>query len=312
MMLGVLAWFGRHGTALMAAGIVTGLAVPPLAHLLGPILPGLIFFLTVATLLRIDWPQVLAHARHPGRIALAVAWFLVATPVLMLVAVRAFDLPPSLSEALVLWAASSPLVSSPAIAMLLGLDGALALVVMASSTLLMPVILPPLVLGLIGMDIGLGLVPLMLRLILFVGGAVLLAVLLRRWLGWAWLQRHVTELNGVNVLTLLVFAIAVMDGMWQRLTDDPQTVLLYAGCAMAASIGCQALSVGAFAWLDRPQSFTIGLLGGNKALALVYASMAGKASPDLGLFFACQQLPIYLLPALLAPIYRRLGAQLSA
>jgi hypothetical protein len=28
------------------------------------------------------------------------------------------------------------------------------------------------------------------------------------------------------------------------------------------------------------------------------------------LFFACAQLPIYLLPAALAPIYRRLGATL--
>jgi len=309
MILRFLAILGRHGTLLMAAGIVAGLAVPPLAHVLAPTLPPLIFLLTTATMLRIDWPQVMAHARRPLRIAMVVAWTLLLTPMLMAFVVKALHLPEGLAEAMVLWSASAPLISLPAIAFLMGLDGALALLVMVTATLLMPITLPPLVLGLIGVKLGIGILPLMARLGFFVAGAVTVAAVVRRVAGPERLKRRAMEINGINVLLLVLFALGVMDGMWQRLAQDPDSVLLYAASAMGASLALQVVSCAAFAWLDRFSSLTIGLIGGNRNMAIVWASLAGGASPDLMLFFACLQLPIYLLPAALAPIYRRLGAQ---
>jgi hypothetical protein len=41
-------------------------------------------------------------------------------------------------------------------------------------------------------------------------------------------------------------------------------------------------------------------------MAIVWANLGGAATPELTLFFAAVQLPI--LPALLEPAYRRLGA----
>jgi hypothetical protein len=41
-------------------------------------------------------------------------------------------------------------------------------------------------------------------------------------------------------------------------------------------------------------------------MAIVWANLGGAATPELTLFFAAVQLPI--LPALLKPAYRRLGA----
>jgi len=309
MILHVLAWLGRHGTALMALGIAAGLAAPPLAHFLAPTLPPLIFLVTVATLLRLDWPQVLEHARRPHRIALVVAWSLLVTPLVVTLAAHVFNLPQSLAQAMVLWAASPPMMSLPAIAYLLGLDGALALVVMVSGTLLVPLTLPPLVFGLTGIDTGIGVLPLMARLAMFVGATVLIASALRRFIGPERLRRRSDELNGLNVLLLVAFAVAVMDGMWSRIAQEPWNVLFYAFSAIAAGVLMQALSFTAFSWLDRPSSLTIALIGGNKNMAIVWASLAGATSRDLMLFFACLQLPIYLLPAALAPIYRRLGAR---
>jgi bile acid:Na+ symporter, BASS family len=312
MILQVLAWLGRNGTALMAAGIVLGLAVPPLSHILAPTLPPLIFLITVTTMLRIDWPQVVRHARRPHRIALVVAWSLLLTPIVVTLVVRGLDLPRGLAQAMVLWAASPPMMSLPAVAYLLGLDGALALVVMVTGTLLVPLTLPPLVLGLTGIDTGLGVLPLMARLALFVGASVLVASGLGRLIGPDRLRRHATELNGFNVLLLLVFAVAVMDGMWHRIAEGPGRVLLFALSAIVAAIVMQAVSFAAFAWLDRQSQLTVALIGGNKNMAIVWANLASAASPDLMLYFACLQLPIYLLPAALAPIYRRLGTRAAA
>lgn len=308
MILSVLARLGRHGTWFLAGGLFIGLLLPPLAALLRPLLPALIFVLTAATFLSIDWAALAVHARRPGLLALQLAWGLAATPVIVALAARLLGLPSGLTQGLVLWAASPPLISVPAIALLLGLDGALALLAMVASTFVMPLTLPPLVLGLIGLDLGLSVPALMLRLAIFIGGAALLAALLRRVCGVAWLRQHSLELSGLSVLILLLFAIAIMDGVTARLLSEPRAVLLYAAVALGASVALQALSLLVFSRLARIPALTIGLVGGNKNMAIVWANLAGAASPELSLFFATVQLPIYVLPALLKPVYRRLGA----
>lgn len=308
-----LAFFDRHGTRLLASGLFVGLALQPVAHAIWPLLPALVFLLTAATLLRIDWPRVIAHARRPLRLGVLVIWALAVSPVLMAAIVQILGLPTGLAEALVLWAASPPLMALPAIALLLGLDAALALLVMIAATFLVPLTLPPLLLGLMGLDLGIGIGPLMARLAVFVGGAGAAAGLLRWFLGRERLGRLGTEISGINVLLLVLFAVAVMDGMAGHLLDEPLRVLGYCAGALGASLGMQAVSVLSFGWLGRPSALTMGLVSGNKNMAVVWASLslAAARSPDLMLFFACAQLPIYLLPAALAPIYRRLGATMA-
>jgi len=309
MIFRFLAFFHRHGTSLLASGLFVGLALQPLAHAIRPLLPSLVFLLTAATMLRIDWRQVIAHARHPLRIALLLVWALGISPVLMAAVTRILDLPTGLAQALVLWAASPPLMALPAIALLLGLDGALALLVMIAATFLMPLTLPPLLLGLMGLDLGIGIAPLILRLTVFVGGAGVLAGLLRWRLGGEGLRRHSAEISGTNVFLLVLFAVGVMDGMPSHLINEPVRVLGYGVAALGASVSLQAVSFLSFGWLGRSSALTVGLVGGNKNMAVVWASLssATAGSPDLMLYFACAQLPIYLLPAVLAPIYRRLG-----
>jgi BASS family bile acid:Na+ symporter len=305
-----LAFFDRRGTTLLASGLFVGLALQPVAHTIWPLLPTLVFLLTAATMLRIDWPQVIAHGRHPLRIAVLVLWALVVSPVLMAAITKVLGLSTGLAQALVLWAAAPPLMSLPAIALLLGLDGALALLVMVTATFLMPLTLPPLLLGLMGLDLGIGIAPLMLRLALFVGGAGAVAGLLRWLFGRERLGCLGTEISGINVLLLVLFAVAVMDGMPRHIVNEPLRVLGYCIAALGASVGLQAVSFLSFGWLGRFAALTVGLVGGNKNMAVVWASLSAGAagSPDLMLYFACAQLPIYLLPAVLAPIYRRLGA----
>jgi len=308
-MLHPLALLGRRGTWFLAAGLFVGLVLPPLATLVRPALNTLIFLLTAASFLGVDGPALAAHARRPGLLALVLAWILVAAPAATALAAQALGLPPPLAQGVVLWAASPPLLSAPAIALLLGLDGALALILMVSGIFLMPFTLPPLVLGLIGLKLGIGILPLMRSLLLFIGGAALLGLALRRLIGTARLRRHALELNGLNVLILLLFAVAVMDGVGPLLLAKPLQVLLYAGTALGASLALQALTFLVFAFLPRLSALTIGLVGGNNNMGLVWASLGAAATPELTLFFAMVQLPIYLLPAALKPVYRRLGAE---
>jgi bile acid:Na+ symporter, BASS family len=308
MMLRALALLGRHGTTFLAIGLFTGLVLPPLATLVRPALNTLIFLLTTTAFLGIDWQALAAHARRPLVLALVLAWLLLVTPVAVALAARALGLPLPLAQGLVLWAASPPLISLPALALLLGLDSALALILMVIGIFLMPFTLPPLVLGLIGLKLGIGILALMKKLVLFIGGAALVAMALRRLIGTARLRRHALELSGLNVLILLLFAVGIMSGVGPRLMAEPRQVALYAATALAANLGLQALSLLAFAFLPRVSALTIGLVGGNNNMAVVWATLGAAATPELTLFFAMVQLPVYVLPAALKPVYRRLGA----
>jgi predicted Na+-dependent transporter len=311
-----LARLRRNGPVVMAAGLVVGLAVPPLAALLRPTLPALVFLLTVATFLSVEWPEVCRHARRPGLLAIIAVTVLLVTPIIAALVARLAGLPPGLAQGLVLWSASPPLASVPAIAMLLGLDGALALVAMLVGTFLMPFTLPPLVLGLIGFELGIGLVALMMRLVVFIGAASLAAKVLHRAVGAARLRRRADALGGVNVMLLHLFAIAVMDGVGELIRADASLVLLYAATAFAANLGFQALGFvavrGAFRGLDRADAATMALAIGNRNMGVVYANLGGAATPELTLFFVAVQLPIYAVPLVLRSVYRRLVAPSGA
>jgi bile acid:Na+ symporter, BASS family len=308
LILRSLTFLGRHGTRFLAVGIFLGLIFPSLAALLRPALAALIFLLTAATFLSVDWEALAAHARRPALLALILGTQLLLCPVIVAQLVEVARLPSALAQAIVLWAASPPLISVPAIALLLGLDGALALLLMLAGSLLMPLTLPPLVLGLIGLKLGIGLPALMRNLGLFIGGAALVAALLRWHFGAARLRRHALVLSGLNVLILMLFGIAIMDGVRELILSRPEQVLLYGLCAFLESLVLQGLSFIAFAWAPRLSALTIALVGGNRNMAVVWAALGSAASPELMLFFAVVQLPIYLLPAALRPLYRRLGA----
>jgi bile acid:Na+ symporter, BASS family len=312
MIVWLLRFLRRYGTAVIAAGLLVGLAFAPLAHLLRPGLWLFAFLLTAASFLAVDWHVLIAHARRAALMLLLPAWLLLASPVLVDVVARLGGSATPLAQSLVLWAGSAPLVSSPALAMLLGLDGALALTAMISGTFLMPFILPPLVLGLIGLDLGIDVFVLMERLSLFVGSAALLAAVLRRFAGSRRIESSGAEIGGFNVLLLFLFAAAAMDGVGELILARPAAVLLYVASAFIANIGLQAVGV-LISWrLGRVPALTVGLVSGNRNMAVVIANLGSATTPEIALFFAAAQFPIYMLPAALAPIYRLLGIAVPA
>jgi len=131
---GWLAWLGRQGTRAVAASLFIGILLPPLAALLKPVFPYALFALLCLAFLRVNPTEVRRHFRHPLRIAAAASWMMLATPVLIgliLVALNLSERVPGLYIAMILQAASPPLISAPTLAALMGLDAALSLATQA-------------------------------------------------------------------------------------------------------------------------------------------------------------------------------------
>ncbi len=303
-----LAFVGRHATKFMACGVLVGFFFPSLAALAKPLLvPTLVIPLALA-LVRLDGSAIADCRRQPGLIALLLVFILGASPLVVWAITTpalAVGLPAGLREALILMSASSPIVSNVAIALFVGLDASLAAVAVVFATALVPFTLPPLALALLDLELAISLPEFMTRLAALVGSAFVAAWLVRRMVRPATLAAWRERIDGLAVLNLVVFALAIMDGVTAFALERPGYALLATLLAFAFNLLLQAAGWLAFRRRGALTALTVALLSGNCNMGLVLVALSGHAAVEVTTFFALAQLPMYMLPALLEPLYRR-------
>ncbi len=305
-MVWLLTVLGRHATKVLFVGVFIGLALPGLADLFRPLLAPCVVMLLFAALLRVDWTAMSAYLRRPGLAGLLLAWLLLVCPVVTWLLLDFVPIPDSLKSAIVLMAAAPPILGSASIAMILRLDGALVVVGALMATLLTPLTVPPLALRLLGIQLDIGLGDFMLRLAAVVVIAFVGAVIVRRFVTPAALAARAQLLDGVVVFAMLIFAIAIMAGVTDAVFERPQTVALWTLAAFIVNPVLQFFGVLAFSWLGLRKALSIGLMSGNCNMGLLLAALPAEKDADVLLFFAIAQLPMYMLPIIMVPLYKRL------
>jgi BASS family bile acid:Na+ symporter len=304
----VLDHLAAHGMRLLAGGVFVGLAWPGLAAWAAPLLAPAVFVLLTAALLRLDPVALRRQAARPAAALLMVVWLLALSPALTAVVVARLPLPPGLAAAVVLMSAAPPIMSSIAFALMLGFDAALTTVATFLATLLAPLVLPPLALWLLGLSLDIDAARFTLRLALLAGGALVAALVIRAAVPRAVLAANATRIDGVAVLTMLVFAVAIMNGVAAALLARPGHVALVAAISFVAALAEQAAALAAFWWRGRGTALTAAFCSGNRNLGLLLAALGAGAAGDIALYCAVGQLPIYILPWALRPLYRRISA----
>jgi bile acid:Na+ symporter, BASS family len=305
-----IVWLGRHAGPLFVVGVVTGVVAPPLASLLQPLLLPAILLPFVVALVKLEPLALLQHVRRPGLVIGLVLWSLLGAPLSIALVVRLLAIEPGLAALLVTTAACAPLMASGALAMLLGLDVALALLVVVPATALVPLTVPPIALWLAGLTIDLPARELGLRLAVLVLGSAVLAMALRRWLGAARLRAGAPVLDGLAVLGFVVFAVGIMDGFTVTALERPGFVALIVLAVFVLNAGLQGFTaLCLWPFLSRRAALTAGLLAGNNNVGLVLASLIDTAPTTMLVFIAAAQFPIYLLPIVQRRLYRHLLAE---
>ena len=304
--LRAMAWSARYGSILLAVGIFGGIVSPGLARAFKFFVTPNVAILMTAVLLRVDIPGTLVHIRRPARAGLITLLQMVVTPVIAWIATVPLHLDPGIAAGVVIFATGCAASSSAAFARMVGLDPELSLVVTLMSLALVPFTAPPIALEVIGVDLSIGTGKLMLSLLIIVGLPLALALILRRLSGAGRLARHGDAVDGFTVWMVVFYGFAVMDGLQARMALDPAWVVQALLAAFIVDYGLNLVTTLALVpWGVRPAA-SAGLMSGNRNMALYLAVLPATTDPRITLFFGLCQIPLFLSPFLLRPIYRRL------
>jgi BASS family bile acid:Na+ symporter len=297
---------GGRATTLLPFSLAIGLLFQNLSAAARPLLWPLAVALLMLALARTDWTRLRTLLRRPGlAIALALA-NLIVVPLVVWPIWQALGLGPGLIAALCLSAMAPGIISAATTATFLRLDSSLALLLTLFTNFLVPFTLPPLALWLLGLDLKISALDLSLRLALIVVLALLGAIAIRRFLGNR-LAEHGSTLDGLSIVVLMIFAIPLMDGVVVRALAEPFKLVGFIGGAFAGMLLCNlVMTAGTWPFLDRRDALTAGYCSGGRHNALLMAVLPASADADIFLFIAAVQFPLYLMPTLLEPIYRRL------
>lgn len=310
-----LAWLGRQGTRAVAVSAIIGICVPPLSAIARPWLQEAVFALLVLAFLRVDVTAMRGHLARPLLLAGVIAWTMVAIPLTLGLIGRVTGLAhaaPDLMLALYIVTAAPTLMSGPAFAYLLGLDGALSLATLILGMIVTPISVPLIAPLMLENELPISATALSLRLAGLLVGSAVLAIVLRKLIGTERLTAARVEIDGLNVILLFIFAVAVMDGVAVSFIDRPLMSIAIAALTVVVAVTQITLTMLVFWRLPKTDAFVLGLGAGNRNMSVIVAAL-GAAIPDFTwLFFALAQLPIYFLPLVATPLAARLKASAAA
>ena len=307
-----LAWLGSQGPRAIAALVFVGIAVPPAGELLKPYVTEAIFALLCLSFLRVDLSALRVYLRRPALVLAATAWTMVGVPLLVgeigvLSPLQAQS--PDLYLALMLQAVASPMMASPALAAIMGLDSTLVLVTLVITTALVPLTAPLFAFAFLGSGLSLSPLNLGLKLLAILAGSMLVAGAIRWSMGAAAVKRHASVIDGLTVMFLFVFVSAVMGNVAGSLLADPIWALELTLLAFAVFFTLVAATVLIFRKAGYARAMALGLMVSQRNMGLMLAATDGLLPGTTWLYFAFSQFPIYLSPQLLKPIVGRINSQ---
>jgi BASS family bile acid:Na+ symporter len=304
-----LAWLGRHGTNAVAVSILLGIALPPLGALIRPIFPETVFLLLCLAFLRVDPGALRAEFGRPKLLIAAAVWTMLVVPVLAGLGLRAFDLgdrSTALLLALMLNVVAPPIFSSPALATLMGLNAAVTLALLLACVAVTPFFAPALVAVFVGPAVTFSPLALGLRLVLMLAGAACVGIAVRSFAGKAWVERQAERIDGLNVVVLFLFAVALMGDVLSNTIARPLFVLGLLALSTAVTFGLSALTALIFARSGFHSALPLAHAAGSRNTGLMLAAAAGSVPELVWLYVALIQIPIYALPLIMRPLLRRL------
>ncbi|WP_064608657.1 hypothetical protein [Photobacterium sp. J15] len=302
----MISLLSKHSSTLLIVAAILGFLFPDTSFALFPVLPYILFFLMLFTLLgmpqallvkqlfnREIWLYALFHSALLTLISCSVAMLLNASPELLL--------------AIAGVAATGSLFATPAIARSVGLDALKAMAMTIASTLLMPIILCINLIVFQDEHFTLDMQSYLQRLVIFIFGPMLFSALCYRFIPHHLLHRVHGKLSQVTIILVLAFPFGLI-GPFREVFNNSLTDgffflligLVICGLYFFAGYLCYRR-----AGLD--QSLLAAVTSANRNVLLTFTVAGSYLGPDYLVLMGALQLPTYCLPLFVKNLYKFTG-----
>ena len=309
-MITALQWFAQQGRhvlmAGLALGILAGLLLPDLVHMLQVIIAPVVVTLLFLAFLRLGPGGVRAGVQGWRGGVLAVLALQLALPLVAALGFRLLEVDSVLALGVVLVLAAAPITGSPNLAILSGVSAPTALRQLVLGTLLLPATVLPVFLLVPGLGAAREVMGIVAQLL----GVIVLACALGLWLRARGIVRatpgSLAAIDASATLLLGVIVIALMGAVGPALLSGG-TVWAVLALVLALGFGLQLVTILlARGRLPDPQAAALGQVAGNRNIALFLGVLPPALANDLFLFIGLYQIPMYLTPLVMGRVYGRL------
>ena len=299
----------RHGRLVLIAGLAAGILLPGLAGAVRGVLPELVACMLGVAAARIG-PRAARGSLADIHVSLGlVAAYQLALPLVLAGLFLAFGWNGPLATALVLMAAAPSISGSPNLTIMTGHDPAPALRLMIAGVALLPLTVAPVFLlwpifgstGAIALASG--------RLLALIVCSSAVAFALRAWLFPRPSAETLGVIDGVSALLMAVLVVGLMSALGPAISATPGLVALTLAAAFAVNFSLQLTAYMALgARGDGRARAAWSIVAGNRNIALFLVALPVGVTEPLLLFIGCYQIPMYLTPILMKPVYGRTAA----
>ena len=289
------------------ASLLVGLVSGTLASLIKPHINILIAALLFNACLRVGPKQVLG-AMHDLKVSLFFVLLLqVLIPIVLAVAAMVAGFSGPLVFALVLLTAAPSLSGSPHLVILMGFEPSAALRQLVVGTALLPLTIIPILLLMPEFGNLYEIAQASLKLLLVIAVAAAIAFTIRLTIFKEPDKVAIEQIDGASTILLAVVVVGLMAAIGEEFQINPANVFITLGVAIVANFGLQIVTALTLV-RSRYSDFTvpIGIISGNRNIALFLTALPLATTEPLLLFIACYQIPMYLTPIVMRPFYQNL------
>ena len=302
-----LRWIGQRRTHAIAAVVIIALFTPQIGLMLRPFVTHAVIGLLLVAFLRLDTSAAKFYLSRPRLIIATTLWTTLAVPVLFALTTKllGFDSAmPDVFTGLMLQAMASPMMATPAIAAILGLDATLILITLICSTALTP-LTAPLFAATLHLDLSLSPLDMGVKLLLILAACALGGLGLRRIITPERIAQHRASFDGLNILILFIFASAVMADVGSDFLTQPLFMLTLIVLTFAVSAVLLIVTYAVFSRLGRKSALALGIMSSQRNMGLMLAGVGGTIPEITWLYFAAAQFPMHFAPWILNRFARK-------
>ncbi|MEN0041555.1 MAG: hypothetical protein AAF764_09495, partial [Pseudomonadota bacterium] len=291
-------------------GLIVGIAFPALGDAIKPWLGTVVIILLILAAMRLG-PKRVLEARGGGRLGAVILLYQISVPLALYAIFTAFDWSGIVPLAIVLLASAASTTANINIVLLTGHDQAPALRLLVIGMALLPLTCIPVfsLLPQLGSPAAVAWVAAKLFGFIVLASAVGFA--LRQFFMRDPDENDLTTVDGLSTIMLVVIVIGLMGAVAPALMETPLLVAKILAIATATSLGLQLLALIVWcspvgrrlAQMEEVVGFSV--IAGNRNMALYIAALPASIIDPMLLFIGCYQIPMYLTPIMLGPLYRR-------